>query len=309
MAPEPSSGGGGGGEAADPGLAGLSLPAAAIRRAAKSAAPGVHFSSEAVAGLHRVAQAFICFSTDRALHEVKAEGDKAKRSKGKANPAPRKTLTADHVMRFLSSEMPPISRKLATLYPDLMPAEYKPAAIKLLEQLQEQEKALAPPPRAAPGGAAAEGEGEAAAPRAATTLLSAFASASRKEAPGVPDAAGAGDGAPGEPEAITGTAGGALAEAEAGTGKAGEAKRKRGADGEPGAKKHAKVVASAPLEQFFGKRAAAAHADAPVATPARAASQAAAAAPGDGDNVASAQDEASAAEVTWPPSDSMATEG
>jgi len=138
------------------GLASLSLPASSIRRIARSAAPGVRFSSEAFAGLHRVAQAFILFATDRALAEVKVEADKGKRPKGKSTaPIPRKTLSCDHVMRFLSSELPPIASKVAALFPQLMSSEFKPAGVQLLEQLHEQQKAAAR--TAAAEAAAAEG--------------------------------------------------------------------------------------------------------------------------------------------------------
>jgi len=65
-------------------MASISLPATSIKRIARSAAPGVRFSSEAIAGLHRVAQAFVCFATDRSLQEMKVEADRANRKqKGK----------------------------------------------------------------------------------------------------------------------------------------------------------------------------------------------------------------------------------
>jgi len=119
-------------------LAGVSLPAAAIRRIARSAAPGARFSGEAIAALHRVAQVFTCYLTDRALHEMKVEADKAKRSK--KGPVMAKTLKSEHVMRFLSSELPPISKKISTLFPFAVPPEYKPAGVRLLERFHEQER-------------------------------------------------------------------------------------------------------------------------------------------------------------------------
>lgn len=119
-------------------LASVSLPAAAIRRIARSAAPGARFSGESVAALHRVAQVFVCYLTDRSLHEMKVEGDKLKKSK--KNPAMPKTLRSDHVMRFLSSELPPIAKKVSTLFPFAVPPEYKPSGVRLLERLHEQER-------------------------------------------------------------------------------------------------------------------------------------------------------------------------
>eukprot|EP00411_Alexandrium_monilatum_P078387 CAMPEP_0175621038 /NCGR_PEP_ID=MMETSP0096-20121207/68223_1 /TAXON_ID=311494 /ORGANISM="Alexandrium monilatum, Strain CCMP3105" /LENGTH=340 /DNA_ID=CAMNT_0016926283 /DNA_START=21 /DNA_END=1041 /DNA_ORIENTATION=- len=246
MAPEPCS------TVMDPGLGALSLPAAAIRRAARGAAPDVRFSSEAIAGLHRVAQAFICFATDRALHEAQAEADKAKKVKGKANPTARKTLSADHVMRFLSSDMPPIAKKLASLVPEQMPAEYRPAGIRLLEQLQEQDKA-AEALRAGAAGAAPPAEGQAPAPRGSASLLAAFGSA--------PPAAEGGGGSCAE--ASRGPAQPAADVAEAGP-----------HDAEPEAKKVAKAPRPvAPLARFFGARGAPAAA---AAAPAEAVAAAAA---------------------------------
>eukprot|EP00441_Pelagodinium_beii_P033523 CAMPEP_0197628648 /NCGR_PEP_ID=MMETSP1338-20131121/6864_1 /TAXON_ID=43686 ORGANISM="Pelagodinium beii, Strain RCC1491" /NCGR_SAMPLE_ID=MMETSP1338 /ASSEMBLY_ACC=CAM_ASM_000754 /LENGTH=226 /DNA_ID=CAMNT_0043199637 /DNA_START=38 /DNA_END=718 /DNA_ORIENTATION=+ len=123
----------------DAGLAQLALPAALMRRIAKSAVPGLRLSSEAFAGLHRVAQAYICFATEKSLAEVRAEGNKAKKG-SKAAPAARKTLNAEHVMRFLTSEIPPMATKLSNMCPELMPEDFKPAAVKLLEQLRDQQK-------------------------------------------------------------------------------------------------------------------------------------------------------------------------
>jgi histone H3/H4 len=122
-------------------LASIALPASAIKRIVRSAAPGVRFSSEAIAGFHRVAQAFVLFATDRCLAEQAKEVEKLKKAAKSKHALPRKTLTAEHVMRFLSTELPPIASKVSTLFPDLMPAEFKPAGVLLLEQLHEQSKA------------------------------------------------------------------------------------------------------------------------------------------------------------------------
>lgn len=124
-------------------LAGIALPAASIKRIVRSAAPGVRFSSEAIAGFHRVAQAFALFATDRSLAEQTKEIEKAKKAAKSKQALPRKTLTAEHVMRFLSAELPPIASKVSTLFPDLMPTEFKPAGVLLLEQLHEQSKGAA----------------------------------------------------------------------------------------------------------------------------------------------------------------------
>mmetsp|Transcript_140999 Transcript_140999/g.438332 ORF Transcript_140999/g.438332 Transcript_140999/m.438332 type:complete len:332 (-) Transcript_140999:74-1069(-) len=272
----------------DPCLPALSLPAAAIKRAAKAVAPEVRFGSEAVAALHRVAQAFVCFATDRALHEARVEADKAKKVKGsKANPTARKTLTADHVMRFLSSDLPPIAKKLASLVPDLMPTEYKPAGVRLLEQLHEQEKAAAALAAAAEGAPAPPPEGGEAAPaRSSVSLFQAFASGAHAEAEGDEDRVEAKAEELAQPDGDDG----AVAEAH----KAPEAKRKRAsADGEQPAKKAARAPKekepprappkpAASLMKFFGKPEA-------VATPARAGNQAAAA-PAEEADVAAAEE-------------------
>jgi len=125
--------------AEDAGLASLSLPHSAIRRIIKSVAPGARFSSEAVAGFHRIAQAFVLFAADRALVEMNKDLDKARKSKIKGQPTMRRNLSSDHIMRFLTSEMPPVAAKVASLFPDLMSAEFKPPGVRLLEELREQE--------------------------------------------------------------------------------------------------------------------------------------------------------------------------
>lgn len=120
----------------------ISLPAASIKRIAKSAAPGVSFNAEALAGLHRIAQAFVCYATDRSLAEVRHEVERGRRgTKARSLPPPRKVLGADHVMRFLHTSLPPVANKVAQLFPDLMPFEHKPAGVQLLEQLHEQRRA------------------------------------------------------------------------------------------------------------------------------------------------------------------------
>jgi histone H3/H4 len=128
-------------KADDPDLASTSLPSSTIKRIVRTASPGVRFNSEAIAGFHRVAQAFVLFATDRSIAEVAKEAEKLRKaSKSKSIPTARKTLTSEHVMRFLTSEMPPIASKVAALFPDLMPGDFKPAGVRLLEQLQEQSK-------------------------------------------------------------------------------------------------------------------------------------------------------------------------
>merc|ERR1712194_3164 len=94
---------------------------------------------EAVAALHRVAQVFVCFATDRSLGVIQAEKDKAKKMKGKnVNLLAKPTLGADHVMRFLSADLPQVASKMSSLFPDLMPTEFKPPGVILLEHLEEQ---------------------------------------------------------------------------------------------------------------------------------------------------------------------------
>jgi len=123
----------------DADLAACALPYSTIKRIVKSSSPGVRFSPDAVAGFHRVAQAFALFATDRALAEQQKEADKLKKFSKSKNIAPaRKTLTAEHVMRFLTSEFAPIASKVSTLFPDLMPSDFKPAGVLLLEQLRDQ---------------------------------------------------------------------------------------------------------------------------------------------------------------------------
>lgn len=125
----------------DSGLASVSLPTSTIRRIARSAVPGVKFSSEAISGLHRIAQAYVCFATDRSIAELQVDIDKANKIKGKLRPVVKKQVTPEHVMRFLSTEMPPIASKLSTLFPNLVPADFRPTGVRLLEQLAEQEQA------------------------------------------------------------------------------------------------------------------------------------------------------------------------
>jgi hypothetical protein len=61
--------------------------------------------------------------------------------KKKGAAAPKKTLGIDHVMQFLTAEMPTVATKISTLFPDLVPSEYRPESIKLLERIRFQEKA------------------------------------------------------------------------------------------------------------------------------------------------------------------------
>lgn len=123
----------------DPGLAQLSLPAGAVKRLAKIAAPGNRFTTEALAGIQRVAQAYVMFATHGALSQVKSEGAAMNKAKKGQKPQPsKKTLQAEHVMRFLSSEMPQLASKLSSLFPDYVPEEFKPPSVQLLEQLHQQ---------------------------------------------------------------------------------------------------------------------------------------------------------------------------
>jgi len=128
----------------DPGLVAAALPYSVIKRIVRTASPGVSFDREAIAGFARIAQAFALFATDGALAELSKEAEKVKKSgKSKSNAPPvrsLKTLTADHVMRFLTAELPPIATKVASLFPDLMPGDFKPAGVQLLEKLGEQSK-------------------------------------------------------------------------------------------------------------------------------------------------------------------------
>jgi len=120
-------------------LAATVLPHAVVKRIIKGACPDARFSRDALAGLNRVAQSFAMFATDRALAEQAKESEKLKKlPKSKHNPLTRRSLTVDHVMRFLSVELAPIANKVSSLYPELMPHGFKPAGVKLLEQLAGQ---------------------------------------------------------------------------------------------------------------------------------------------------------------------------
>lgn len=144
-------------KAVDPELGSLSFPAAVIKRIARSAAPpGVRFNPEALAGLHRVAQTFILYATEKSLQALQSEADlvsKAQKKKG-VKQAPKKTLGIDHVMRFLSTDFPAVATKIGTCFPELVPDEHKPEAVRLLEQLHAQKVASAMdiPATAAAGG-------------------------------------------------------------------------------------------------------------------------------------------------------------
>jgi len=124
----------------DAALKSLALPAAHLRRIVRAAAPNARFSAEAVAGLHRTAQAYVLWAVDQSLAEAKkVDGDKhGKKSSKVAGSLGSKRMTAEHVMRFLTVELPPIASKIANLYPDFVPVEYKPAAVRLLEELRDQ---------------------------------------------------------------------------------------------------------------------------------------------------------------------------
>lgn len=117
-------------------LASVGLPVSLIKRMAQNAAPTKRFSRESIAGFSRIAQAFICYATDGSIAEMKRDREKLKAVAGK-----RMNLSADHVMRFLNAKMPAIGTQVASLYPDTVPSEHRPAGIRLLEQLREQEKA------------------------------------------------------------------------------------------------------------------------------------------------------------------------
>jgi|ERR1719310_155525 len=128
-------------------LSSVSLPVSHIRRIAKAAAPpGTKFSSEALAALHRIAQVYILYATDRAIAQAQAEAAEAKKKKIKNMPVPTgRRMTADHVMQFLTAEMAPIATKLANLMPDSMPKEFKPTSLQLLEELRVQQRKLLEP--------------------------------------------------------------------------------------------------------------------------------------------------------------------
>lgn len=119
-------------------LASLSLPISTIRRIARTAAPNHRLTTEVTAGLHRIAQAFICYATDRSLAELQNEAERARKHKSKAAVVPKKTLYPEHVMRFLMAESPHLANKLANLFPEMMPGEFKPLSVRLLEQLHKQ---------------------------------------------------------------------------------------------------------------------------------------------------------------------------
>lgn len=149
--------------ATDVSMGAISMPAAAVRRIVRSAAPGIRFNSEAIAAVHRVAQAFACYATDRCVKELRGTLTLAgPKTKGKvvgggSHPA-KKTLGAEHVMKVLSKELPPVATKISALFPELVPQEYRPQEIKLLELMHEQERAAQERERAAAERAAAADE-------------------------------------------------------------------------------------------------------------------------------------------------------
>lgn len=142
---------------ADIGLGTLSMPTATVKRIARNAAPQARFSSEALGALHRVGQAFVCFVTDRAIHELQGNMVQAAgKKKGKAAPGMKKTLGVEHVMNVLARDMPAVSSKVSSLFPDLVPVERRPPEVRMLEMLHEQHRKASLPPaeqaEGAPGG-------------------------------------------------------------------------------------------------------------------------------------------------------------
>lgn len=124
-------------------VASLTLPDSLMRNLMRSTVPKYRFEKDVFKGMNRLAQAFACYVTDRSLHELKRE-QTSKGKKGSKNaPVLRKTLTAEHVMRFLQQDMPQLANKLASLHPDKMPEDFKPSSVKLLKQLHEQIEASA----------------------------------------------------------------------------------------------------------------------------------------------------------------------
>mmetsp|Transcript_41124 Transcript_41124/g.65104 ORF Transcript_41124/g.65104 Transcript_41124/m.65104 type:complete len:219 (-) Transcript_41124:55-711(-) len=124
-------------------VASLTLPDSLMRNLMRSTVPKYRFEKDVFKGMNRLAQAFACYVTDRSLHELKRE-QTSKGKKGSKNaPVLRKTLTAEHVMRFLQQDMPQLANKLASLHPDKMPEDFKPSSVKLLKQLHEQIEAAA----------------------------------------------------------------------------------------------------------------------------------------------------------------------
>mmetsp|Transcript_8197 Transcript_8197/g.23434 ORF Transcript_8197/g.23434 Transcript_8197/m.23434 type:complete len:255 (-) Transcript_8197:171-935(-) len=121
-------------------LGALTMPVAAVKRIGRSVAPEAAFSSEAIAALHRIGQAFVCYATDRVIHEMQAESDRAgAKRRGKNAPLPKKTMGSEHVLHMLSDEFPAMANKLSTLFSDVVPQEYRPEPVRLLEQLRAQE--------------------------------------------------------------------------------------------------------------------------------------------------------------------------
>lgn len=263
----------------DPCLASISLPAAAVKRIVRNAAPGARFNAEALAALHRVAQAYVLFATDRALGEMKLEADKFKKTKGRSGAPPRKTMGAEHVMQFLSSELPQIATKVSNLFPDLMPTDFKPAGVRLLEQLHEQEKAAAADASAADRAttnAASLTPGDGSQP-VARNLFQAFANApSTSTAEGGPDLQHESLGADNFEDAQTALD---VVEGDQGTstktasalkrpGASGDAQKKRArTDGTAGSKQVEMVPKAPPktLGMFFNARQTPASATVPVA--------------------------------------------
>mmetsp|Transcript_8914 Transcript_8914/g.16003 ORF Transcript_8914/g.16003 Transcript_8914/m.16003 type:complete len:242 (-) Transcript_8914:114-839(-) len=116
-------------------LSAIALPTSTIRRILRSALPEGKLSAEAVAAFHRIAQVFICWLTHGACRQL---ADAGKKSKGKA-AATKPPISAELVMSFLHSELPFVANKVANLFPEIVGAEHKPAAVHLLEQLQRKD--------------------------------------------------------------------------------------------------------------------------------------------------------------------------
>mmetsp|Transcript_9748 Transcript_9748/g.23349 ORF Transcript_9748/g.23349 Transcript_9748/m.23349 type:complete len:226 (-) Transcript_9748:14-691(-) len=116
-------------------LSSLSVPMSAVKRLTKNAVPSARWSQDALAGLNRMWQVFTLYAVERSLNELKTENHI--KAKGKAHLF-KKTVTADHTMRFLQGEMPHVATKLCNLFPEVVPQENRPTGIKLLEEMHKQ---------------------------------------------------------------------------------------------------------------------------------------------------------------------------
>eukprot|EP00930_Biecheleria_cincta_P062446 TRINITY_DN4791_c0_g1_i2.p1 TRINITY_DN4791_c0_g1~~TRINITY_DN4791_c0_g1_i2.p1 ORF type:complete len:241 (+),score=74.40 TRINITY_DN4791_c0_g1_i2:305-1027(+) len=68
-----------------------------------------------------------------------------KAKKGQKPPPTKKSLQVEHVMRFLTLEMPQLATKTASFFPDYVPEEFKPESVQLLEKLHQQLRASSIP--------------------------------------------------------------------------------------------------------------------------------------------------------------------